>query len=96
MAIINETVERCKHTWVVVESKIVVEKKFVESIKVLILDGGGEFDSHEFIEFSKNHGIQHRFTTRYTPQHNGVVENKKHTIMNMAQNMNSYKKLYDY
>ena len=82
---------------IVVESKIVVEKKFVESIKVLILDGGGEFDSHEFIEFSKHHGIQHQFTTRYTPQHNGVVEHKKHTVMNMAQNMNSYKKfLYDY
>ena len=84
MAIINETVERSKHTRIVVESKIVVEKKFSESIKVLRLNGGGENDSHEFIKFSKHHGIQHQFITRYTPQHSGVVEQKKHTIMNMA------------
>ena len=37
-------------------------------------DGGGEYDSHEFLDFCKQHGIQRQFTTRYTPQQNGVAE----------------------
>jgi hypothetical protein len=32
-------------------------------------------------------------TTRYTPQHNGVVERKNQTIMNMARSMLKVKKL---
>ena len=41
-------------------------------------------------------GVSHiQFTTRYTPQQNGVVEQKNMTIMNMARSMVSHKKLSD-
>jgi len=32
-----------------------------------------------------NAGIEHQFTTPYTPQHNGVVERKNRTIMEMTR-----------
>ena len=50
------------------ELKELTKKKSSKFIKVLNLDVGGEYDSHEFLEFSKKHGIQHQFTTKYTPQ----------------------------
>ena len=60
-------------------------------------DDGGEYDSHEFLEFFMQHDIQRQFTTRYTSQQNGVVERKNRTIMNIAHSMLSHKKLsYEY
>ena len=56
-------------------------------------DCGGEYDSHEFSYFCKQHGIQRQFTTRYTPQQSGVAEWENRTIMNMARSMLSHKKL---
>ena len=69
------------------------KKKFRQSIKALRLVGGGEYDSHEFTEFCKQHGIQHQFTTRNTQQRNGVIEQKKKPMMDMSRSMISYKKL---
>ena len=56
-------------------------------IKVLRLDRGGEYDLKTFHEYCKQHGIRKQFTTRYTPQQNGVVERKNQTIMNMTRSM---------
>ena len=42
---------------------------------------------NEFLNFCKTHGIQKKFTARYTPHHNDVVERKNITIMEMACNM---------
>ena len=75
------------------EFKALTKKKFGKFIKVLRSDGGGEYDSHEFLDFCKHHGIQRQFTTRYTQQHNGFVERKNQTIMNMAHSILSHKKL---
>jgi hypothetical protein len=41
----------------------------------------------DFMEFCQYHGINKHFTTHYSPQHNGVVERKNRTIINMAQSM---------
>jgi hypothetical protein len=60
---------------------------------VLRLDKGGEYDSNVFHEFCKHHGIKIQFTSRYTPQQNGVVERKNITIMNMARSMLKEKQL---
>ena len=70
-----------------------VEKQSNRFIKVLRSDRGGEYMSNEFMDFCKYHGIKTQFTTRYTPQQNGVAERKNRTIMNMAQSMMKEKHL---
>ena len=39
------------------EFKALIEKQSGKSIKMLRSDGGGEYDSHEFSDFCKQHGI---------------------------------------
>jgi transposase InsO family protein len=75
------------------EFRALVEKQSGKSVKILRSDGGGEYDSNEFTDYCKQHGIARQYTTRYTPQQNGVAERKNRTIMNMARSMLSYKKL---
>ena len=62
-------------------------------MKVLRSDRGGEYESKEFATYCRQHGIKRQFTTRYTPQHNGVAEKKNQTIMNMARSMLKAKNL---
>ena len=61
-----------------------VERESGKYIKVLRLDRGGEYMITHFMDFFQSHGIKRQFTTRYTPQKNGVIERKNRTIMNMA------------
>lgn len=56
--------------------KVLVEKQSGFMVKTLCSDRGGEYMSHEFENFLKENGIQHLFTTQYTPQQNGVAERK--------------------
>ena len=56
--------------------KTLVEKKSGHYIKVLRTDGGGEYISKEFLHFCRENGIHKQFTTRYTPQQNGVEEGR--------------------
>jgi len=67
--------------------KALVEKQSGYYIKALRTDRGGECISKEFLFFCKDHGIHKLFTTRYTPQRNGVVGRKNRTIMEMARCM---------
>ena len=67
--------------------KALVENQSGYTIKILRTDRGSEYVLNEFLNFCKTHGIQKQFTTQYTPQHNGVAERKKLTIMEMACNM---------
>ena len=69
------------------EFKAEAEKQSGRFIKVLRSDGGGEYDSGDFVDFCKHHGIKKQTTTRYTPQQNGVAERKNRTIMNMARSL---------
>ena len=64
-----------------------VEKQSGHQIKILRSDRRGEYDSKEFNNFCKHHGIKRQFTARYTPQQNSVAERKNRTIMNMARSM---------
>lgn len=72
--------------------KAEAEKQSAKYIKVLRSDRGGEYNSKDFIDFCKQHGIIMQ-TTRYTPQQNGVAERKNQTIMNMARCMLKEKNL---
>ncbi|KAJ0448763.1 putative RNA-directed DNA polymerase [Helianthus annuus] len=67
--------------------KAMVERECERSIKVLRSDRGGEFCSVEFNRFCEQAGIKRELTVAYTPQHNGVVERKNRTVMNLARSM---------
>lgn len=67
--------------------KALVEKQSGHYIKFLRINRGGEYISNYFLHFFREHGIHKKFTTRYTPQRNGVVERKDRTIMEMARSM---------
>lgn len=66
------------------EFKALVEKQFGKHIKTLRTDGVGEFTLGEFEEFCKERDIVHEVIVPYTPQHNGTLERRKKTIMNMV------------
>ncbi|KAM1072945.1 hypothetical protein ACFX2B_017883 [Malus domestica] len=73
--------------------KSLVENETDASIKSLRTDRGGEFTSHEFVEFCVENGIQRQLTAAYTPQQNGVAERKNRTIMNMVRSLLTKKKM---
>lgn len=62
-------------------------------IKILRTDGGGEYTSLAFDEFCKNEGIKHEVIAPYRPQHNGLIERRNHTVMNMVRCLIREKKL---
>ncbi|CAA7062104.1 unnamed protein product [Microthlaspi erraticum] len=70
-----------------------VETETGKAIKSLRTDRGGEYTSHEFSEFCKEHGIRRQMTTAYTPQQNGIAERKNRTVMNMVRCMLSARKM---
>ena len=57
------------------------------NIKILRTDRGGEYVSYVFLNFCKTHGIDKKFTMRYTPNQNGVTERKNMTIIEMECSM---------
>ena len=61
--------------------KSLVENQTEKRIKVLRNDNGGELCGMKFDQFCKNCGIEHKNTTPYTPQQNGVVERMKNALM---------------
>ena len=64
-----------------------IENETGKKIKILRSDNGGEFGSHLFSKFLKEHGIHHQFSTAYSPQQNGVAERKNRSLLNMARAM---------
>lgn len=52
-------------------------------LKILIIDGRGEFNSTEFKKFYEKHGIEHEVTVSYTSQHNGLAERRNKTLLDM-------------
>jgi transposase InsO family protein len=55
-------------------------------IKKIRSDNGIEFKNSQ-IEAFLEEGIQHEFSSPYTPQQNGAVERKNRTLMDMARTM---------
>jgi len=58
-----------------------IKNQTKKKIKTLRTDNGIEYESNEFHDFCKEVGIKRETTTPYTPEHNGVVERKNHTIV---------------
>ena len=62
------------------------EKKSSHQIIKLRSDNGGEHVNNMFTTFYTEQGIQ-QHTVPYTPQQNGVAEQKNHTLKEMANCM---------
>ena len=54
--------------------------KFQNFEKIVRSDYGKEFENSIFTDFCNKHGISHEFSSLKTPQKNGVVERKNHTL----------------
>ncbi|GAU32405.1 hypothetical protein TSUD_220940 [Trifolium subterraneum] len=67
--------------------KAMAEKQSDHKLKVLKIDGGGEYVSNAFSEYCEAEGIMHEVIPPYTPQQNGSAERRNRTIMNMVRCM---------
>ena len=70
-----------------------LKKEKEEKIKCFRIDHGGELSYDDFKRFFDTHRIKRQLTAPYTPQHNGIVERKKRTIMSLVRNMLKEKEL---
>lgn len=59
--------------------------------KFLHNDNGKEYTSNEFENYHLQHGIKHKTTMPYNPQHNGVSKRMNGTILNMVCSMLFFK-----
>ena len=66
------------------EFKALVEKYTGKKVKALRRDNGGEYISNEFKNFCAKEGIQRELIAPHNPQHNGVVERNKISIVGVA------------
>ena len=67
--------------------KVEVENQLDRKIKRLRSDRGGEYDTNVLTIFCDKNGIIHETSAPYTPQQNGVVQRKKHTLKDMMSAM---------
>jgi transposase InsO family protein len=61
------------------------EKECGRKLRVLRTDNRGEFTMAEFTAYCADEGITRHFSAPYTPQQNGVVEQRNQTVVAMAQ-----------
>jgi transposase InsO family protein len=52
---------------------------------VLRTDNGGEFTTVEFASYCTDEGVQHHYSTSYSPQQNDVIEQRNQTVVGMAR-----------
>ena len=60
--------------------KVKVENQLNKNIKIVKSDRVGEYESNEFSELCTKFGIIHQTTALYTPQQNGIAEQKNKTL----------------
>ena len=57
------------------------------AMRAIRSDNGGEFKNSHFETFCRDLGLEHQFSSPYTPPQNGVVEHKNRTHVEMARTM---------
>jgi transposase InsO family protein len=60
------------------------------AIRAIRSDNGSEFRNSRFETFCHDLGLEHQFSSPYTPPQNGVVERKSRTLCEMARTMLDY------
>ncbi|KAI5348277.1 hypothetical protein L3X38_001164 [Prunus dulcis] len=73
--------------------KVFIELQSGFNLKKLRSDRGGEYTSHEFLEYCSDLGMERQLTIAYSPQQNGIAERRNRTICEMARSMMTDKKL---
>jgi transposase InsO family protein len=63
------------------------ETEIGRKLKVFRFDRGGEFTSTEFTNHCVQHGVRRQLMTPYTPQQNGIVEQRNQTVVGTARSM---------
>jgi transposase InsO family protein len=63
------------------------QNEFGLRIKKIRSDNGTEFKNSQIECFLEDEGINHEFSSPYTPEQNGVVERKNRTLLDMARTM---------
>ncbi|WVZ75499.1 hypothetical protein U9M48_023545 [Paspalum notatum var. saurae] len=58
-----------------------------KAMRAIRSDNGGEFRNSHFENFCRDLGLEHQFSSPYTPTQNGVVERKNRTLVEMARTM---------
>ncbi|WVZ91058.1 hypothetical protein U9M48_037280 [Paspalum notatum var. saurae] len=58
-----------------------------KAMRAIRSDNGGEFLNSHFENFCRDLGLEHQFSSPYTPPQNGVVERKNRTLVEMARTM---------
>ncbi|WVZ58667.1 LOW QUALITY PROTEIN: hypothetical protein U9M48_008909 [Paspalum notatum var. saurae] len=58
-----------------------------KAMRAIRSDNAGEFRNSRFENFCRDLGLEHQFSSPYTPPHNGVVERKNRTLVEMARTM---------
>ncbi|WVZ97929.1 hypothetical protein U9M48_043429 [Paspalum notatum var. saurae] len=58
-----------------------------KAMRAIRNDNGGEFRNSRFENFCRDLGLEHQFSSPYTPPQNGVVERKNRTLVEMAWTM---------
>jgi transposase InsO family protein len=54
-------------------------------LHVLRTDNTGEFTAAEFTSYCADEGVQRHYSTPYSPQQNGIVEQCNQTVVRMAR-----------
>jgi transposase InsO family protein len=62
-------------------------ERHVDAIREIRSDNGSEFRSSCFETFCHDLGLEHQFSSPYTPPQNGVVERKNNTLCEMVRTM---------
>ncbi|KAK1612392.1 hypothetical protein QYE76_036065 [Lolium multiflorum] len=74
-----------------------VQRKYNATILTIKSDNGTEFKNYTFDNFLGEEGIQHQYSSPYTPQQNGVVGRKNRTLIEAARTMMmEYKSKYNF
>ncbi|KAA0054937.1 Beta-galactosidase [Cucumis melo var. makuwa] len=64
-----------------------IETQFHKKITILRSDNGREFQNHNLSEFLAAKGIVHQNSCTYTPQQNGVAEEKNRHLLEVARSL---------
>jgi hypothetical protein len=64
-----------------------VQRQYGQDILMIPSDNGTEFKNYTLNDFLSDEGIRHQYSSPYTPQQNGLAEQKNRTLMDMARIM---------